>query len=363
MEDNRHTAADFYPWQKSLWEKLYSSHIDNNQFAHAVLLAGIAGTGKKALAFYLARSLLCPTPVVNAQTGLKAACQSPQCRSCQLFAAGNHPDFNHITTPEDKKVIPVDSIRELIQWSVLSSQSGGRKVIIIEPAEAMNASAANSLLKTLEEPVDNTSIILLSNKKQALLPTIRSRCQTIDVGLPERDIALQWLTQSLSAGNTEYNPQLLLSLVSGAPLRALELAQGKQLEVRSEIVNHLLAIINESADPVKIAEQLFKQAKTKVKGSKARNTKARLVISAYDVIYWMDAIVADVVRLTHDCASDTICNIDHYDSLQALADELHLRNLLQLSDLLNKAYYEIQGSININLLYENLLIDWKNCKK
>lgn len=361
MDENLKSVAAFYPWQKQLWEKLYSSHLDNNQFAHALLLAGVAGTGKKALGFYLAKSLLCPSPQVNFKTGLKEACQLESCRSCQLFSSGNHPDFNHITLPEDKKIIPVDSIRELIQWSVLSSQFGGRKVIIIEPAEAMNPNAANSLLKTLEEPVDNTHIILLTNKKQALLPTIRSRCQTIDIALPAQNEALHWLQlmMEISPGNQqETNPQLLLSLVSGAPLRALEMAQGTKLDVRNRVVNDLLAIINDAADPVKIAELLFKQAKIKAKG-----TKPKLLINAYDVIYWLDSMVSDIVRLTHNCSPDTITNIDLLDGLQHLADELHLKNLLQLSDLLNKAYYEIQGSININLLYEKLLIDWKNCKQ
>ena len=358
-----YTQTSFFPWQSSVWEKLYASNLTNktqtDHFPHAILLAGVAGIGKKELALHLAKGLLCQSPQNNPQTGQIEPCQS--CRSCQLFNSGNHPDFNHITTPEDKKVIPVDNIRELIQWSVLSSQFGGKKIILIEPAEAMNPNASNSLLKTLEEPVSNTIIILLTNKKQALLPTIRSRCQTIDLALPEKQSALQWLEHALIKQETgaSNSAQLLLSLASGAPLFALELSQGDHLLVRQTIINHLLSIYNDSADPVAIAETLFKQTKIK----KTNTKKKHLAFSAYDVIYWMDSIVSDMARLAQNCEQDTITNIDLCDTLQQLSFRLNLKNVLQLSDLISKAYYEIQGQININLLFEKLLIDWNNCKK
>ncbi|MCK5647245.1 MAG: DNA polymerase III subunit delta' [Gammaproteobacteria bacterium] len=374
MSDNQtmpnYAQMAYFPWQSSVWQKLYSNKFSNkmeiNHFPHALLLAGVAGIGKKELAFYLAKGLLCQSPQENPKTGQIEPCQS--CRACQLFNSATHPDFNHITTPEDKKVIPVDTIRELIQWSVLSSQLGGKKIILIEPAEAMNPNASNSLLKTLEEPVANTIIILLTNKKQALLPTIRSRCQSIDLALPDKQIALQWLEDSLlqtslfnSEEGTSENAQLLLSLASGTPLLALELSHGKQLEVRNTVIKKLLSIMNDSVDPVRIAEDFFKQTKIKLTKSKSKNQQ--LPISAYDVIYWTDSIVSDLARLAQNCERDTISNIDLYETLKQLSNRLYLKKILQLSDLINKAYYEIQGQININLLFEKLLIDWKNCKQ
>lgn len=369
--------AVLFSWQIPVWQKLFTNNFLNtmttDHFPHAVLLAGVAGIGKKGLAFYLAKGLLCQSPQENPRTGQIEPCRSQshaekQCRSCQLFNSATHPDFNHITMPEDKKVIPVDTIRELIQWSVLSSQLGGKKIIIIEPAEAMNANASNSLLKTLEEPVANTIIILLTNKKQALLPTIRSRCQNIDLALPDKQIALQWLVHSLLQRSqfnaeeaTSEKAQLLLSLASGAPLLASDLSHGKQLEVRNTVIKQLLSIMNDSVDPVRIAEDLFKQTKIKLTKSKSKNQQ--LPISAYDVIYWIDSIVSDLARLAQNCERDKITNIDLYEDLKQLSNRLYLKKILQLSDLINKAYYEIQGQININLLFEKLLIDWKNCKQ
>jgi DNA polymerase-3 subunit delta' len=369
----------FYPWQKAIWQKVYVNPLESDHFPHALLLAGISGIGKKNLANILARGLLCQTPQINPLSGLLEPCQitivesntdSDCCRACKLFASSNHPDFIHISTPEDKKVIPVDSIRDLIQWSVMSSQMGGRKVIIIEPAESMNLNASNSLLKTLEEPVANTIIILITNKKQALLPTIRSRCQTIDLPLPEPVQAIEWLQQNLHECSsseefqkTGLDASLLLSLTSGSPLLALHLAQSEQLQVRQHIVDELLSIVTNAVDPVEVAESLFKLTKLKAKSGKAKNAKSKQVsLTAYDVIYWLDAIVSDIARLAHNCESTLVTNTDLIEKLTMLSTQISIKKLLILSDSINKAYYEMQGQININLLFEKILIDWKNCK-
>ena len=362
-------SQDYFPWQLPLLEQFYGVNRAKEQFPHALLFSGVAGIGKRDFVFYLTRTLLCQSHHSNTQTGLIEPCQLDQsetiCRSCQLFSTKTHPDLYHITTPPDKKVIPVDHIRDLLQWSVLSSQLGGKKVIVIEPADAMNINAANSLLKTLEEPVPDTIILLVTNNKQSLLATIRSRCRAVDMLLPERKISLPWLKrQNIS------NPELILSLASGAPLLALQLCQEDQLEVRDFIIKNILSIVLENADPVRIAEQLFKQTKVKPLAKKANHAKKKvldnkhLVIRAYDVIYWFDAIVADVSRLMQHCDQERLTNIDYYEHLQPLVNALYLKNVLQLSDAINKTYLELQGQqSNLNMLFEQLLIDWNNCKK
>jgi DNA polymerase-3 subunit delta' len=158
-------VTEVYPWQVTLWHQVYSMQYQHNQIPHALLLAGSIGVGKEHFALHLARGLLCQSPQINSQTHELEPCSQfsdTLCRSCQLFQVNNHPDFNYIEIPNDKKIIAVDTIREVIQWTVLSAQLSINKVILINPAEAMNNNAANSLLKTLEEPIDNTIIILLS---------------------------------------------------------------------------------------------------------------------------------------------------------------------------------------------------------
>ncbi len=352
-----YTNTSYYPWQESIWQKLYTSNVANDHFPHALLLNGVAGIGKKDLAFYLAKGLLCTA-------SQNEPCH--QCRSCRLFSAGNHPDVYHLTTPENKKIIPVDSVRELIQWSVLNSQFNGKKVIIVEPAEAMNQNAANSLLKTLEEPVSDTIIILLTHKKQALLPTIRSRCRTVDLFIPEMEVGLNWLQQQFSP-QEQHQAKLMLSLANGSPLLALALNKSEQLEIRQFIIEQFLSINLNSADAVQVADELSKKVKSQSKQTKSK--KKLLTISAYDVIYWIDSMVIDLARLSQrgrqnnsENLINNINNIDYIQQLSELAYQLHFKKLLKLSELINKAYYEIQGQININLLFELLFIDWKNCK-
>lgn len=355
-----YTNTNYYPWQDIIWQKLFTHNIHTERFPHAILLNGAMGSGKKDFAFYLTKGLLCHSPIKNSQSQQSEPCHS--CRSCRLFSSGNHPDLFHLTTSEEKKVIPVDSVRELIQWSVLNSQLDGKKVIIIEPAEALNQNAANSLLKTLEEPTSDTIIIMISANKQALLATIRSRCQVIDMVLPDREQGLIWLEQqsaSLSTNNEQL--RLMLSLSNGAPLSALKLLKSTQLEVRKLIIDQLLSIHIAGIDPVQVADEFSKCTNVKSK-AKAKAKLKSLSMAAYDIIYWLDAIVIDIVRLSQQQSQNIINNIDYFPALQEITQILSLKKLLQLSALIQKAYYEIQGSVNSNLLFEQLFIDWKNCR-
>ena len=176
--------ADVYPWQQSLWQQL----AGRSQHAHAYLLHGPAGIGKRALAERLMARLLCLSP-----SGLDA-CGS--CKSCHLLAAGTHPD-NFVLEPEEAdKPIKVDQVRELVDFVVQTAQLGGRKVVLLEPAEAMNLNAANALLKSLEEPSGNTVLLLISHQPSRLLPTIKSRCVQQACPLPSEAMSLAWLPAS-----------------------------------------------------------------------------------------------------------------------------------------------------------------------
>lgn len=156
--------ADAYPWQDALWQQL----AGRTQHAHAYLLHGPAGIGKRALAERLMARLLCQQPA-----GLDAC---GQCKSCYLLAAGTHPD-NYILEPEEAdKAIKVDQVRDLVSFVVQTAQLAGRKVVLVEPTESMNINAANALLKSLEEPSGQTVLLLISHQPSRLLPTVKSRC-------------------------------------------------------------------------------------------------------------------------------------------------------------------------------------------
>ena len=151
--------AEAYPWQAALWQQLAS----RKQHAHAYLLHGPAGIGKRALAERLRALLLCHAPV-----GLEAC---GQCKGCHLLAAGTHPDDFVLEPEEVDKAIRVDQVRELVSFVVQTAQLGGRKVVLLEPVEAMNLNAANALLKSLEEPSGNTVLLLVSHQPLLLAVT------------------------------------------------------------------------------------------------------------------------------------------------------------------------------------------------
>lgn len=248
-----------YPWQTKSWQALQGLRT---RLPHALLLKGAQGIGKLDLALSFAQSLLCEK---NLADGM--ACQ--QCSFCHWFEQDSHPDYRLIqpdalTAAEDgeekpsgkkpSREISVEQIRNLSSFANLSAHCGGYRVVIIYPAEAMNHNAANSLLKTLEEPTDKLLFLLVTHKPQQLLPTILSRCLSITVHTPTRDVGAAWLAQ-----NGVKNPGHALAQTGFAPLQALDWAEsGEGAEERSI----LLAAICQPArlDALALADDLQRSA-------------------------------------------------------------------------------------------------------
>ena len=207
--------------------------------SHALLLQGPTGLGQYELALELARVWLCQQP------GAQGACHA--CGSCHALDVRTHADL-FVLMPETvllelgwplgekaqadidekkrkpSKEIRVDAMREVVEFSQRTSAAGGDKVVLVYPAERMNAITANALLKTLEEPPGAIRFVLASESAHQLLPTIRSRCQSYSMAWPRREDAINWLTeQGLSAANAA-----TLLLASGLrPADALRLANAE----------------------------------------------------------------------------------------------------------------------------------------
>jgi DNA polymerase-3 subunit delta' len=142
----------------------------NGKSAHSYIFEGIAGCGRKKTALVLIQALFCRVLPDDA---------CGECPSCRKVAGGNHADIHFIEPLPDKRDISIDQLRAMQRELSLRPYEAPRKSCIIEPAERMSVNAANSLLKTLEEPPGNALIILLTENAGMLLPTIRSRCQLI----------------------------------------------------------------------------------------------------------------------------------------------------------------------------------------
>ncbi|MDD5180759.1 MAG: DNA polymerase III subunit delta', partial [Gallionellaceae bacterium] len=210
-----------YPWQDELWQRWVGLRT---RLPHAILLKGAQGIGKFDFAMNIAQSLLCEMPLAD---GL--ACKD--CSSCHWFSQDTHPDFRLIqpdalSAQEEEneggkkpaKQISVDQIRALANFSNLSAHQGGFRVVLIHPAETMNANAANALLKTLEEPSGRMLFVLVTHKPQQLPPTILSRCITLAAPMPSPEASAAWLKQQGIA-----DPAALLAQAGFAPLQAARL--------------------------------------------------------------------------------------------------------------------------------------------
>lgn len=226
------------PWLAPLWPMLLPLAARG---VHAVLLHGLRGVGKTSLALDFAEALLCSSPQADGH-----GCG--RCDECRLTAAFSHPDLRCVLPqalaerllppaqdeeqlaaeavgePGDSEAKPgrasreirVEQIRALSDFLGIAAYRGGRRVVVLAPAEAMNAIAANTLLKMLEEPPPATMFLLVSDALDEVLPTIRSRCVLVQVPVPAATDCLPWLAEQGVAG-----PAAALALASGAPLAAL----------------------------------------------------------------------------------------------------------------------------------------------
>jgi DNA polymerase-3 subunit delta' len=218
--------------------------------AQALLLAGPRGVGKSALALAWAQALLCEAPHADG-----AACG--ECAACHWFATGGHPDFRLVTLQEKTgkegearmaTAIEVDQAREAVDYVQLSTYRAGFRVVLVDPADSLNPAAANALLKVLEEPPLNTVFVLVSDQPRRLLPTIRSRCTRLDIGLPPVDQATQWLAEQGVGDAAD-----LLALSGGTPLDARRWVDGDELDERRGVLEGLAQ--PERLDPVTLAER------------------------------------------------------------------------------------------------------------
>ena len=229
------------PWLQAV-EAEFAERLRSGRLAHALLISGSADCGKTELAKAFMASVLC-------LENTYPACG--KCRSCQLAASGAHPD-GHVITFEDnpktgelRKELVIEQVRRLTSSMFLTNTISQRKSALVYPAEAMNRSTANALLKTLEEPQGEAVLILVSHAPGRLLATIRSRCQALPVRQPDFAAALNWLSSEM--GLSESDADLALKAAAGSPFRALRMAQDGGTEQYRQVHQLLQGLRNGQA--------------------------------------------------------------------------------------------------------------------
>lgn len=323
-----------YPWQQNDWERLQELR---KRPPHGLLFKGTKGIGKLDLAVSFAQSLLCEHPD-------EAGFACGQCPSCHWFEQGSHPDFR-LLQPEalsldgeetesgkkPSKQIFVDQIRGLADFCGMSAHQGGRRIVVIHPAEAMNTNAANALLKNLEEPPQGLLFILVSHKPQQLLPTILSRCLSFALPAPDAASASRWLSQQ-----GVKNPAEALAASGFAPLQAVQL--GEQLG--SEEREKLLRAVRQPAslDVFALAEALQK-------------TEQVLVVQ------WLQQWCYDLSSMK--LAGKLRYHLGEEAAIRKLVEPIEPLNLARLQKYLQSAKREAQHTLNPKLFMESLLFSYR----
>lgn len=225
------TAPALLPWLQTPLQQALS-----RTQSHALLVQGAPGVGQFELAMALAQAWLCEGD--EATVRAQGACGT--CPACRLMAAHSHPDLlvllpealrealgwaaaeegaaaEKASKAKPSREIKVDAVRATVAFAQSTTARGRSKVVVVFPAEQMNGIAANALLKTLEEPPGAARFVLASEAPDALLPTIRSRCQALPLGLPAPAAAVGWLEAQGVA-----DAGVLLSAAGGQVQRVLD---------------------------------------------------------------------------------------------------------------------------------------------
>nr|VFK55197.1 MAG: DNA polymerase-3 subunit delta' [Candidatus Kentron sp. TUN]VFK57615.1 MAG: DNA polymerase-3 subunit delta' [Candidatus Kentron sp. TUN]VFK61504.1 MAG: DNA polymerase-3 subunit delta' [Candidatus Kentron sp. TUN] len=331
---NSHTdgiTPAVFPWQTRQWEECLRMQR-TGRIHHAFLLRGAQSNGKHAFAMRWANTLICEETQPE-----RRPCG--RCRGCVLFTARTHPDVRIVVPLSDKKNIGIDQIREVIDYVWLSRQFASQKPVIVPEAERMTISAANTLLKTLEEPPGDAIFILISDRSDRLPITIRSRCRFLDFPIPPKDQVLSWLVEQLPPG---IDANFLLDAAGGAPLLALH--YGKEtdtLQQRMALHKDLIALLMGRADPLVIA------------------TRWKTLGCAV-ILPWLGSYVMDLIRLRFTGELQSTIHPDHTDAMQRIAKKLDLSYGYRLLDRCLEARRAWEDSVSLNepLLLDGLAIDF-----
>ncbi len=333
------------PWQQTIWRSLV--HVERTQrLSHAFIFTGPAGIGKYHLASVYARYLLCER--VPAEL-LETACGA--CQNCRLMQANTHPDY-HLLEPQDQsKVIKIDQIRQLTSDLSKTAMLSGRRVVVIQPAEAMNEAAANALLKSLEEPGAATVFLLVTHQLSLLPVTIRSRCQCVRLAAPTEAIGFAWLQRQWSECQISLTPEQQLAvwgLAGSVPLIALQWTQQDVLpllEATRGFAQDLIALQQKKCMPLPCVVRWQK------------SDFSFTLITAW-LMRWMQDWLKLLEGLDVSCLS-----CPHLASLWRpwLAKVTMHQIIIFLDDVSKiRQQQQKQQALNETLLLENLLIGWSS---
>ncbi len=319
--------SQVYPWQQQIWETLTSRFP---QLGHGLLFYGKKGCGKHAFAQHFLSWVLCLNKAPQGACG--------ECSSCQWLKSDTHPNYVNITTDEENKKqnakIKIEKIRDLLPF--VQQTVDGWRVIVIEPAEALNIASANALLKTLEEPGERVLIILLADHYLKLPATIRSRLQhfAMDRILPEQ--ATEYLKQNL-ASDQQNKINLLMNLSNNMPLQAIAIAGLDWINRRGEFLHDWQKLVSQKSMPLQFATKWGKE------------------LSFSDFIQMFEYLLSDIICVK---LNQTVKNTDL--DFEQIATQYGLENLFSIYESLQQSKLKVDQNVQTNLIIDQLSIQLMN---
>ncbi|BCE01854.1 DNA polymerase III subunit delta' C-terminal domain-containing protein [Marinicellulosiphila megalodicopiae] len=318
-----------YIWQNNAFNQIIDLY-KRQSLPHALLLSSDPFCGVDEMAIHLANALLCEHE--NKPCG--------ECRSCLLQKAGTHPDFMLAQPPEGKHILNIETIREMIEFAHITS-SIKNKVIVIQPADAMNEASSNAILKLLEEPSDNTFLIMVSTAKHLLLPTIISRCQKWHVPTPEMAVSEKWLIEQTD--KPQETVQLALNQSNHQPIRAKSFLENDDIVFQQRIIDGLQQLFKKQISPVQLSSNWQKE-------------------NLGQILFWLQNWLTTSIKLQVAKTGDHQAYEANKRIIAFTAKVASSENLFEFYSKVQRYNLSLNKHQNLNpqLILEDILIGWHN---
>lgn len=312
--------------------ELLRQQITHGTTRHAYLFAGPSGVGRRTLALRLARALNCTQPI---ETGIPCG----QCRDCKQIESMGHPDLTIIQADSEGGILKVDQVREARRMLTLKPYQSKYRVTVFLRFQEANESAANALLKILEEAPSYVVLVLTADYPEQLLPTIVSRCEVLRLRPLQLDIVESFLSER---GANDDQARLVAHISGGRVGYALRLMwDSSALEFRHEKLNEAQSFTTATrVDKFSYAEELSKNKDT-----------MRHVLSLW-LSYWRDVLL---------CAGGSavpLANIDRTKEIESLAERVSMSEARRVVSELETSLAQLEANVNARLLAEVILLDW-----
>ena len=345
------------------------SAIESNRVGQAYLFLGASGSGKMDAARGLAQALLCEDNGCG------------ECDSCIRIAHRTHPDV-HYYTPQSSVGYLIDQVRELLQDVSLAPIRSNHKVYIIDQAELLRSNTANALLKTIEEPPDNVTFILLGISRDTILPTIVSRCQCVPFNAIPLDAATRQVSHIL--GIETWKCRMAVS-VTGSPKCAIDfLRSPERMNTRRELLRAVDSLVefadqgdvlhaakvlhNSIVDPLKmVSEQsekkidehrdfLSAKALKSLSDRLKRETTYETCNRYREALGSIRSLFRDVLVGLQD-QTYMIVNKDALELYEKLCYHMDLKSVATAIDVIDTCEYQITSNVTPQLALEAMLLD------